>query len=178
MRELKPHYNPEFGRDEIRIGQGEYFATGENLVISTLLGSCVSVVLFDRLAGLGGMNHFLLPQPTFTSSVFEDPPKLPLEKGDIVFSEHGRFGVHAMELLINALLQKGADRSNLEAKVFGGSRILSAFQEDGGSVPDRNVEFAFSFLLNEGIPISSHSVGGNSPRTVFVLPKEGRVFVR
>ena len=170
--------NREFGREEVRIGQGEHFATGEDVVVSTLLGSCVSVVLIDRISRLAGMNHFLLPQPTFSSSEFLEKPSLPLHHGSLVYSEYGRYGVHAMELLINDLLRLGALKGRLEAKVFGGSRILALENESLLSVSDRNVEFAFGFLMNEGIPVSSHSVGGSSPRRIYLLPSLSRVYVR
>ena len=121
-------------------------------VITTVLGSCIAACLWDSRVGIGGMNHFLLP------------------------GGHGddrnamRYGLHAMELLINALLREGADRQALRAKLFGGAHLQAHLPDIGA----RNHRFAVEFLQREGIPCVGGSVGGDRGRRVRFWPTEGR----
>lgn len=111
---------------------GEIFVSDQPVWITTLLGSCVSVCLFDEVAGVAGMNHFMLAEPRDSRVVCH------------------RYGVHSMELLINSMMARGADRGRLKAKVFGGCSVVqSAFAHIGLD----NVEFAFRFLKTENIPL-------------------------
>src|SRR5688572_27285611 len=100
------YYDRHFERQAVKILPGEYFVTNGDKMIVTVLGSCVAVCLRDKVIGIGGMNHFLLP------SDGADGPGL--------LTESARYGVYAMELLINHLLKMGASRARMEAKVFGG----------------------------------------------------------
>lgn len=120
-------------------------------VLTTVLGSCISICLHDRRAGVGGMNHFLLPG---------DPSR---NKGE------ARYGINAMELLINAMLKAGARPGQLEAKVFGGANAT------GSRVPvgEMNAKFAFWFLENEGIPCVARDVGGTHARKLRYWPNSG-----
>jgi chemotaxis protein CheD len=141
----------------IAIIQGEHaVVAGERDVkISTLLGSCISVCLHDAQAHVGGMNHFLLGEPS---------------PGHIVAAaDMNRYGIHAMELLINAMMKKGAARHRLEAQVFGGGNIQAAF----GRIGSKNAEFALRFLKTEGIAVGQTHVGGTQARKVEFLPWEG-----
>jgi chemotaxis protein CheD len=139
----------------ITVIQGEWrIAAGPDVVLTTVLGSCVAACVRDPVAGVGGMNHFLLPEA--------------------VRSDAGagaeRYGVHLMELLINALLKAGARREALEAKLFGGA---SAF---GGSRPvgPRNIAFAEAFLRAERIAHRGGSTGGEFGRRLEYWPATGR----
>ncbi len=133
--------------------QGDYRISGEiDLVLSTVLGSCVSVCLHDPHAQVGGMNHFLLPSRDGSN------------KNNI------RYGAHAMELLINGLLKKGARRDRLQAKVFGGASMAANLRDIGQS----NAEFAKQFLDQEGLPIFSESLGGTMARRVKFWPYSGK----
>lgn len=154
--------NPKFDIPETYIGPGESAVSGENIVISTLLGSCIAVALFDKVKHAGGLNHFLLPFP----------------KSGSVFSDSGRYGIHAMELLINDLLKLGVSRNRLHAKVFGGSAMLSYREKAVYNVPKMNIRFVFEFLDLERIPVDSYSVGGDLPRKVFFFPHTGKVLMR
>lgn len=137
----------------VHVGQGEFEVTDRHdLVFSTILGSCVSACIRDPSLGIGGMNHFLLP---------EAPGSGPDDR---------RYGVQAMELLVNALLAFGANRYRLEAKVFGGGR-MSAGLVDIGS---KNVAFVRQFLVDEGIPIVGESLGGLQARRIHYWPATGR----
>ncbi len=141
---------------------GQELASAPNEVLSTVLGSCVAACLRDHATGLGGMNHFLLPGDVPSSA-------------NINGSEDMRFGVTAMELLINALLKRGAVRSRLEAKVFGGSTML--IENGGASVGSRNASFVLAFLAREGIPILAQDLGGSLPRRANYEPATGRAWV-
>ena len=135
------------------ISQGGYDVTADtNLAYSTVLGSCVAVCMTDTNIRVGGMNHFLLP------GIGEDP------------TAGERFGVNAMEMLINGLLRLGAERSSLTAKIFGGSTMSQMHSEIGKS----NGAFAKDFLQNEGISCTLASIGGNFARRIHFHPTSGR----
>ncbi len=141
----------------LNIVQGEYQVDGDpRTKLTTILGSCVAACLWDPLAGLGGMNHFLLPG---VDSRQVEP------SGAAV-----RQGVHAMELLVNGLLQKGADRRRLQAKLFGGARMIKGLTDIG----DLNAAFAERFLRAEGIAIVGGSLRGTQGRRIQFWPVSGR----
>lgn len=137
----------------LHVIQGDYRVVEDpRLVLSTILGSCVSTCMWDDEAGVGGMNHFLLPGD-------EGPA-----------SEQQKYGVNAMELLINALLQAGASRRRLKAKLFGGANVLQGLSDIGA----KNAAFARRFLATEGIVCTAQSLGGNRARRVRFWPTTGR----
>lgn len=144
----------EIAAKRVHIIQGEYKVISDpDVVLSTILGSCVAACLRDPVAGLGGMNHFLLPGTGGTGG------------GDAT-----RYGVHLMELLINGLLKQGARRDRIEAKVFGGAKTIASFSNVG----EQNAAFAMEFLKDEGIPVISSSTGGEHGRKVEFWPVSGR----
>lgn len=147
-------------RKSITLLQGECYVTEDcELELTTLLGSCIATCMYDEISGVGGMNHFLLP---FGSA-------------DSPYTE--RYGLYAMEILINGLLKRGARRSRITAKVFGGSQMGELLSGIG----DRNSAFAFEFLELEKIPCVARSTGGTSARRIKFHPTTGRVeqlFVR
>ncbi len=135
------------------VGQGEHrVATTPDAVLTTILGSCVAACLWDPRAGVGGMNHIVLP----------DAPE-----GDL---RRSSAGVNAMELLINGILRKGGARDCLQAKLFGGARMIAGLSDVGA----RNADFARGFLEREGIPCLSASLGGSQGRRVQFWPFNGR----
>ena len=132
--------------------QGEFAVTDDqSIVLTAILGSCVACCLHDPIARLGGMNHFLLPGDE--------------SSGD----DSLRYGVNSMELLINGLLRRGARRDRLEAKLFGGARVLAGLSDVGS----QNATFARRFLKEEGIPCIGESLGGNQARRVRFSPTTG-----
>lgn len=136
----------------IHVVQGEYHvAEGEGVVLTTVLGSCVATCIWDPTSAVGGMNHFLLP-------------------GDENSGAELRYGVNAMELLINGLLQRGAMRSRLQAKLFGGAKVIASLSDIGV----KNAAFAEKFLRMEGIPCVGQSMGGDRARRVRFWPATGR----
>jgi chemotaxis receptor (MCP) glutamine deamidase CheD len=149
------------GWKEVTIAVGGLHAAAEPTVIRTLLGSCVSVCLWDPAARIGGMNHFLLPRSP-----------APDAEGDVL-----RFGVHAMDRLIGAMMKLGAARPRLVAKVFGGAHVL-ALRASPEGVPEQNIRFVRAFLREEGIPVAGEDLGGTHARHVRFETATGRVLVR
>lgn len=134
--------------------QGDYIISEDTTeVLTTVLGSCIAVCMCDTARQIGGMNHFLLP------------------KREGLEGENVRYGAYAMELLINGLLRKGAERSRIQAKMFGGASMMGNLRDIGAS----NAEFARRFLRDEGIPCTAESVGGTSARRIRFWPTSGRV---
>lgn len=146
---------------KISIFIGEYHASKNPAIISTVLGSCVAVCLYDPENEIGGMNHILLPGKA--------------EFGK--FNQVARYGINAMELLINKVMRLGARRDHLKAKVFGGAHLFSSISCDN-SVGRKNAEFALEFLNKEGIGITAKDLGGNRPRKVFFYTDSGRAIVK
>jgi len=142
--------------ERITLDPCEYYSTGKPAVISTLLGSCIAACLYDPIISLIGMNHFMLSNTRYS----RDMP--------IHVSEAGRYGIHAMELLINDMMAKGANRSQLRAKIFGGATILFRQTENSNffCVGRVNCKFIREFLKNEGIPIDAEDLGGNFGRVI------------
>jgi chemotaxis protein CheD len=139
----------------IHIIQGEFFVTDDrNIMVTTILGSCVAACIRDPLAGVGGINHFLLPG----------------ELGSQQRGEAERMGVHLMELLVNGLLKAGARRDRLEAKLFGGARTVKSRSDIGKN----NADFAMRFLKAEGIAYVGGSTGGEQGRRIQYWPVSGR----
>ncbi|MFZ0267830.1 chemotaxis protein CheD [Caulobacter sp.] len=152
-----PHPDEAGPAIKVHVTQGESHVSADpSVVMTTVLGSCIAACLRDPTTGIGGMNHFLLPDSGDRSK----------DGGDAV-----RYGAYAMELLINGLLKKGARRDRLEAKIFGGGKLFDGLSDVGAS----NAAFAERFLRDEGIPIVSSSTGGLSARRVEFWPASGRV---
>ena len=148
-----------------KILPGEYYITTQGEMITTLLGSCVSACIRDPRSGVGGMNHFMLPDYVDGGCK---------EWGITKENAGTRYGTFAMEHLINDLLRQGARQKDLEVKVFGGGRVLQ-LQFD---VAERNIEFVESYCRSRGICIQAKDLGGGSPRKIQYLPTTGQVFVK
>ena len=150
---LRRFLNRQDDNWHVQIMQGDFYVTGKpEEVLTTILGSCISACIRDPVLGIGGMNHFLLPE---------------CEGED---RNARRFGVNAMEVLINGILKRGGDRVRLEAKLFGGANVISAMSDVGS----RNAAFARQFLGDEGIAIVGGDVGGTAPRRIQYWPVTGR----
>jgi len=156
------YYDRHFDKEAVKILPGEYFVTTGDKLIVTVLGSCVAVCLRDRHTHCGGMNHFLLPNDGSNESG--------------LLTESARYGVYAMEILINHLLKLGANRGRLEAKVFGGGNVLRGMVHN--NVGQRNAEFVLDYLHNEGIPVVAKDLLDDFPRKVYFFPDTGKVMVR
>ena len=156
------YFDRHFDQDAVKILPGEYFATRDNTLIVTVLGSCVSVCLSDAKLKIGGMNHFLLPND---SSANQD-----------ILGDSARYGGYAMEILINHMLKLGARRSSLVAKIFGGGNVLRGITAT--QVGQRNASFIQAYLKTERIAILASDLLENYPRKVYFFPATGKVFVR
>ncbi len=156
------YYDRTFDRDAAKVLPGEYYYTGKDMLIVTVLGSCVSACIRDRVTGVGGMNHFMLPDGG----------------GDVdsPISASARYGTYAMEVLINDLLKAGAKRENLEAKVFGGGAVLRGFSSL--NVGERNAQFVRDFLKLENIRVVAEDLNDIHPRKVYYFPRTGKVLVK
>ena len=140
-----------------RIVLGDVKASNEPLWVSTVLGSCIAACMYDPVAKVGGMNHFLLPASTSDPAV------------------SARYGIHAMELLINGIMKLGGQRSRFEAKLFGASKVIGVTTV---GVPRRNAEFAREFLAAESIPVRHQSLEGERPLDVYFEATTGRARFR
>lgn len=163
-QEMAPttYFDAHFKREAVKILPGEYYVTTRDMLIVTVLGSCISVCLRDIDTGIGGMNHFMLPG------------NADADAGPV--STSARYGSYAMDILINHLLKLRANRNRLEAKVFGGGRVLQGFSVN--QVGDRNAEFVLDYLAAENIPIVSHDLLDVYPRKIYFFPASGRVLVK
>ncbi len=148
-------YETQFRSEAVKVLPGEHFVDSEDLLIMTTLGSCIAACLWDRHARIGGLNHFMLPD------------------GD---DGTGRYGAYAMELLINEMMKRGAARSSLEAKVFGGGQVIAGM--DSMNVGERNTRFVLDYLRTEHIPVLSKDVMDVYPRKVCFLPASGKAMVK
>lgn len=155
------YFDREFGIDAVKILPGQWHAAREG-AITTVLGSCVSTCLWDPATRIGGMNHFMLPGDAASSS---SP-----------WAASARFGVYAMEVLINDMLRLGADRRRMVAKVFGGARLLAGF--DRLDVGAKNSEFVLEFLRVEGIRVAAQDLLDVCPRKVHFVVDTGKVQVK
>lgn len=154
------YFDRVLGVQAVKVLPGEYFVTTSDMVLVTVLGSCVSACLRDRDKGIGGMNHFMLPDAGRDDSL----------------SSSARYGTYAMEILINHLLKMGARRTNLEAKVFGGGGVLASLTQS--QVGERNAEFVLEYLAMEQIPVVAQDLRDIYPRKVYFFPATGRVLVK
>lgn len=146
-----------------RLLPGEYYVTLHDEAVYTTLGSCISACIRDRVACVGGMNHFMLP-----ASADADGWK------STSLSAATRYGNFAMEHLINVILKNGGKRQNLEVKIFGGGRILANMTDVGL----RNIEFAHDYIKTEGLKVVAEDVGSIHPRMVVYFPSTGEVKVK
>ena len=148
-------WDANFKNEAVKVLPGEFFVSDEDMLIVTTLGSCIAACLWDRERRIGGMNHFMLP-----------------EGGD----GSGRYGSYAMELLINQLMKRGASRSTLEAKVFGGGAVIASMTSM--NVGERNTQFVLDYLRTERIPVVSKDVLDHCARKVCMLPASGKVLMK
>jgi len=150
-----------------KILPGEFYVTNQNVGIATTLGSCISACIYDSKAGIGGMNHFMLPLTTKNSDQVSWA-----QRGKE--SDATRYGNFAMEYLINTILKGGGRKKNLVAKVFGGSKV----RENLSDVGMKNIHFVLRYLASERIIIETEDFGLTYPRKVIFVPATGKAFVK
>jgi chemotaxis protein CheD len=150
-------FDHQFQSDAVKVLPGEYFVTDQNILIMTVLGSCIAACIWDAKAGVGGMNHFMLPD------------------GDSADAS-GRYGSYAMELLINEMIKLGARKESMQAKVFGGGQVMAGFTTM--NVGERNTQFVLDYLHTERITLVSKDVLDIYPRKVVFFPTTGKAMVK
>ncbi|MBP9148174.1 MAG: chemoreceptor glutamine deamidase CheD [Rhodoferax sp.] len=147
----------QFQYDSVKVLPGEYYVSLEDMMITTVLGSCIAACIWDSKARAGGMNHFMLPEGDSNDG-------------------GGRYGSYAMELLINQLLKAGARRESMQAKIFGGAQVMAGFTSM--NVGERNTQFVLEYLATEKIPVVSQDVLDIHPRKVCFFPVSGKALVK
>lgn len=156
------YFDRNFDSEAVKLLPGEYFVTNKDMMLVTVLGSCVAACIRDHRSGIGGMNHFMLPDAGGDSN---NP-----------LNTSACYGTYAMEILINQLLKLGAQRSNLEAKVFGGGNVIESMTV--ANIGQRNADFVLNFLKMERIKVVAQDLVDIFPRKVYFFPKSSRVMVK
>jgi chemotaxis protein CheD len=156
------YFDREFGIAAVKLMPGQCYVTTSDVLLTTVLGSCVCACVRDGMAGVGGMNHFMLPEDA------EGAPHSP--------NTAMRYGAYAMAMLMTELLKAGARRERLEAKVFGGGSVMNSLSKI--NIGERNADFVLRFLQAEQIPVVAQDLLGVLPRRVNYFPKTGRVALR
>jgi chemotaxis protein CheD len=151
-------WEAKWERYTVKVLPGEFYISKEDIVLSTVLGSCISVCIYDPLLDFGGMNHFMLP-----ASSEQDDIERPL-----------RYGLFAMEQLINGMMKNGCTRENMQIKVTGGGALISGLI----SIGTQNINFIKKYIVEENLQLISIDLGGDQARRVAYFPKTGRMLVK
>ncbi|MGB0835967.1 MAG: chemoreceptor glutamine deamidase CheD [Psychrobium sp.] len=157
FRHIRQFWMPKRRRVAVKVVAGDYYVTEQDEVICTVLGSCVSTCIRDTQTGIGGINHFLLPDSDCD-----------------ILSSSNRYGVFAMEQLINAIIKYGGRRENFEIKIVGGGNMMTGVNDIG----QRNIAFVQQFLETEGLVVKAMDVGGNQARRIQYIAKTGQLMVQ
>ncbi|HEY2624082.1 MAG TPA: chemoreceptor glutamine deamidase CheD [Dyella sp.] len=160
---LRRFWDPGQACITVKVLPGDYYVSLQDEMISTVLGSCVSACIYDRQRHIGGMNHFMLPEPLGERGSWAD-----------TVGRAARYGNDAMEQLINAILKAGGQRADLEVKVFGGGRVLATMTDIG----QRNIAFVKRYLEAERLAVRAEDLGDVHPRHVQFFPTTGKARVR
>lgn len=144
-------------RFSVKVKPGEYYVTCQDEMITTVLGSCIAACIYDPVIGIGGMNHFMLP-----------------DSDSGLLSASNRYGVFAMEQLLNELYRYGSQRERLQIKIVGGGKMLEGVNDIG----QQNIEFVRQFLATEGLRVAAEDIGGIQARKVMYQVRSGRMFVK
>lgn len=165
------YFERDFATQVVKVLPGEYFATANAMAMATLLGSCVTVCLYDRGKGIGGMNHFMLPQSLLKGTATRCATPYSPPCGNACSA---RYGECAFRHLLQRLESLGAKRASLEAKVFGGGRVMAG----GTDIGKKNIDFALGYLDERKIPVMASDLGDCCPRKVVFFPATGQVFIK
>lgn len=157
--DINRYWDKYHGKYVAKILPGECYVTTNDELVATVLGSCVSACIRDKVFGVGGMNHFMLPISRSSN-----------RQGSWL-SEANRYGNFAMEFLINEILKNGGERRNLEVKLFGGGKVIGNMSDVG----KRNIEFVLDYIQTESLQVASQDLGDVYPRKLIYFPKTGRV---
>jgi chemotaxis protein CheD len=159
-------YNRRFKKKSVNLVAGDYLICDEDIIITTVLGSCISVCFFTDTSLYCGMNHFMLPE---SGAAFRN-------ERDIMHTDSAFYGINSMEKLINEILKCGVNKKQLKAKVFGGGEVLSV-RSGERTVGEQNIDFIMKFLEIEKIPVVACSVGGDYARKILFFTKTHEVLL-
>ncbi len=162
--DINRYWDRFHGKYAAKLLPGQSYVTVNDEIIVTVLGSCISACIRDKVFGIGGMNHFMLPVSR------------KLTRSDNWLSDENRYGNFAMENLINEILKNGGDRRNIEVKLFGGGRVISHITS--ADIGRKNIEFALNYVKTEGFAVASQDLGTIYPRKIVYFPLTGRVKVK
>ncbi|OUR82192.1 chemotaxis protein CheD [Cycloclasticus sp. 46_120_T64] len=165
FEDINRYWDTSHGYYSAKILPGQYYVSNNDELIATVLGSCISVCVTDKVAGIGGMNHFMLP---IYSREQAD------SWGSTVISAETRYGNFAMEHMINDVIKHGGVKNRLELKVIGGGRVMDQMTDIGL----RNISFVYDYIANERLQLVKEDVGDRYPRKVLFHVKTGKVKVR
>ncbi|MET4570913.1 chemoreceptor glutamine deamidase CheD [Rhodanobacter soli] len=160
---LRRYWDPAQACMTVKVLPGEFYVSTQNELVTTVLGSCVSACIHDARRGIGGMNHFMLPEPRGER-----------DSWTATASRAARYGSDAMEQLINAILVAGGQRADLQVKIFGGGRVLAQLTDIG----QRNIDFVQHYIATEKLNLCASDLGDVYPRQVQFFPNSGRARVR
>ncbi len=155
------YFDARFHREAVKLMPGEYYYTDADPVLVTVLGSCVAACIRDPKWGIGGLNHFMLARCKQTSASGHDSML---------------YGITAMDVLLDQLLEAGARFENLEAKVFGGATMLESMVKT--DIGERNAEFVLDYLRKRNIPLLARDLGGQHARKIYYFPSTGQVLLK
>ena len=155
---IRRYWDRTEGRWIAQVLPGDYYVTKDDEIIATVLGSCVSTCVRDEDAGVGGLNHFMLPN----------------QGSEVLPGDALRYGGYAVERLINELVKYGARRERLEIKIFGGGKVIAGM----GDIGRKNIDFVHEYFATEQLPVAAEDVGGGFARKVRYFAASGRVLVQ
>jgi chemotaxis protein CheD len=155
------YFDARFHRDAVKLMPGEYYYTDADPVLVTVLGSCVAACIRDANSGIGGLNHFMLARSERTTANGHDSML---------------YGITAMDVLLDQLLEAGAKFEHLEAKVFGGATMLESMVNT--DVGERNAEFVLGYLRKRNISLLASDLGGQHARKIYYFPSTGQVLLK
>ena len=160
---LRRYWDPMQSCMTVKVLPGEFYVSRQEELVTTVLGSCISACIHDQRRGIGGMNHFMLPEPLGER-----------DSWSATAGRAARYGSDAMEQLINAILGAGGQRADLQVKVFGGGRVLAQLTDIG----QRNIDFVQRYIATEKLNLCASDLGDVYPRQLQFFPHSGRVRVR
>jgi len=156
---LKSTYKMD-GKNLYILYPGDFFATNEDCILTTVTGSCVAVCLYDSVRGIGGLRHLIVPGSIGTMGIYAD--------------EIAKHSIHSMELLLGEIVKAGGDRRYLKAKVFGGAYMIDGENILPG-VASQTMNFLEKYVNAEGIPLEKNDLGGKFRRKIYFYTATGRV---
>lgn len=167
-------FNNKLQREVTSIYPGELYVSAEGEAIHTILGSCVSVCLYDPINKLGGMNHFMLPlNNRMTADKIDDQ----IKQKKFFYSQELRYGTTAMEVLIGELQKAGGERKHFQAKLFGGGNVLN-MGDNTIDIGGKNIKFVRAYMEAEGIPVHKEDLGESYGRKIFFLTDTFKVLLK